>query len=278
MHKMYHNGQMVNMHADVNFLFPVYEVIRVVDGKIHFLDEHLRRLERSWSLSDRFKRKDYIGYERLAEICRKVVKENEVENQNIRIDIDGASVVVKPVESFYPSAKEYEAGVDTISEEYVRINPNAKISNILLTERAKQIRSIENVFEILLVNEDGQILEGSKSNVFFMKGAAVYTAPTDQILGGVTREILVNIIHEVPELKLYMKPVNLKDIFKYDCCFLTGTSIDLLPIRRVDSQTYHSASNPYFKMLLSLYREYARHHAHDPGRLHDPGRSHRTNR
>ncbi|MDO4753385.1 MAG: aminotransferase class IV [Bacillota bacterium] len=257
MQKMYYNGQMVNVHEDINFLFPVYEVIRVVDGNIHFLDEHLRRLERSWNLSDKLRRKEYIGYDRLAEICRKVVEENELNDQNIRIDIDGISTVVKPVESFYPSSKEYETGVDTITTGYTRSNPNAKIHNVLLRERVRQIQSIENVFEVLLVDEAGQILEGSKSNVFFMKGNTIHTAPIENVLGGVTREVVLQIVHDMPELRLYLKPVNVKDIFKFDCCFLTGTSIDLLPIRRIDSQTYHSASNQYFKQLLEIFRDVA---------------------
>lgn len=257
MQKMYYNGQMVNTHDDVNFLFPVYEVIRVVDGKIHFLDEHLRRLERSWNLSDKLKRKEYIGFEKLAEICKKVVEQNQLINQNIRIDIDASSTVVKPVESYYPSEKEYEVGVDTISTTYTRANPNAKILNVLLREKVKEIRSIENVFEVILVDDDGRILEGSRSNIFFMKGNTIRTAPIARVLGGVTREVVLQIVNDMPELRLSLNPVNIKDIFKYDACFLTGTSIDLLPIRRIDSQTYRSSTNPYYKELLRRFREEA---------------------
>lgn len=257
MQKMYYNGQMVNIHNDINFLFPIYEVIRVVEGKIHFLDEHLRRLERSWNLSDKLRRKEYIGFERLVDICKRVVEQNNLVNQNIRIDIDASSTVVKPVESFYPSEKEYEIGVDTITTNYTRLNPNAKIFNVLLREKVREIRSIENIFEVILLNDEGKILEGSRSNVFFMKGSTVYTAPIEHVLGGVTREVVLEIINDMPEIRLSLNPVSIKDIFKFDGCFLTGTSIDLLPIRRIDSLIYRSSGNPIYRELLRRFREEA---------------------
>lgn len=257
MQKMYYNGQMVNVHSDINFLFPIYEIIRVSNGRIHFLDEHLRRLERSWNLSDKLRRKEYIGFEKLVDICRRVVEQNALINQNIRIDIDASSTVVRPVESFYPSEKEYAVGVDTITTNYTRVNPNAKIFNVLLREKVRKIRSVENVFEVILVNDEGQILEGSRSNIFFVKGNTVYTAPIENVLGGVTREVVLEIVNDMPEIHLSLNPLNIKDIFKYDGCFLTGTSIDLLPIRRIDSQTYRSAGNQYYKELLRRFREEA---------------------
>lgn len=256
--KGYHNGKMIEQGHEPRLLYSVYEVIRVANGKIHFLAEHLRRLERSWNLSDRLRRKEYIGFEKLVDICNQVVETNQLRNQNFRVDLDANNTYVRPVESFYPDAKDYEVGVNTMSISYTRQNPNAKVQNIMLTDKVRQLRSIENVFEVLLVNGDGKVLEGSRSNLFFIKGESVYTAPIDDVLGGVRREVLLKIIENHPELRLYNKAVSIDEVFMYDCCFITGTSIDLLPVRRIDSQIFRSASNPVYQMLLREFRSTAK--------------------
>lgn len=260
MYKYYHNGKIVEAVESGNeprLLYSVYEVIRILNGKPQLLAEHLHRLERSWNLSDRLKRKEYIGFDRLFEICTQVVEVNRLVNQNLRVDLDGANTVVKPVESFYPNRTDYLVGVDTVSMEYERPNPRAKISNVLLNEKVQQIRSIENIFEVLLVNEDNMVLEGSKSNVFFIKGNHLYTAPLDHVLSGVTREMVMKIA-EKHGIYVHQRPVPISNVYMYDACFLTGTSIDLLPIRRIDSQVFRSASNPLFVKLLKEFREETR--------------------
>lgn len=253
---VYHNGSLIEYDPSKNYDMgkSVYEVIRISGGKPMFLKAHMNRLENSRIHADF---EEHTNISIIEREMMKVVEENEIENQNIRIDLDSRNVFIRPVESFYPSDSAYENGVATVTLDYTRRNPNIKLANFDLTIRVKEIKKIENVFEVLLVNEDGKILEGSKSNAFFIKGNTIYTAGTDYVLEGATRRAVLKLIQSIPELELVYQPVDEKTVYEYDCCFLTGTSIDLLPVRLINSQIFDSANNPIYRRLLAAYRNLA---------------------
>ncbi len=254
---MYYNGELVDAKAYYPIPDAVYEVIRVRDGVPQFLDEHLKRFEKSWRLSGRSKTRSYLGENSMADVFMQVVKVNDLQNQNVRIDMDSRNLLIRAVESFYPPRSAYQSGVDTGSMMYTRKNPNAKVSNLTLLERVRQFKKIENVFEVILVNNDGQIFEGSKSNIFFLRGSHVFTPSTEYVLEGVTRKAVVDICKNTREITLHIEPILLSEIDTFDACFLTGTSIDLLPIKSIDSQLFDSAENKYYRMLLKRFRELA---------------------
>ncbi len=253
--KLYYNGKILDADTEVRAFQTVYEVIRIKNGRPVFFHEHLERLRQSWYLSDRLKHRVYPDATHIAGIVEEIIKINGIKNQNVRIDLDINDLIVRPMPSYYPVDHCYAAGVDTVSMKYLRPTPNAKISNSLLYERANELMRIENVFEILLVNDENQILEGSRSNVFFVKDNDVFTTPTENVLSGVTRNAALKIFESMPNVVVHYDAVSLDDVYMYDCCFLTGTSIDLLPVRRIDSQILDSANNMHYMQALRLYRQ-----------------------
>ena len=105
---------------------------------------------------------------------------------------------------------------------------------------------------MLLVNDRGMITEGSKSNAFFVKNNAIYTAPGDAVLKGITRKYVFeacnNAGFDVKEQ--FIAADELKDI---SGAFLSGTSIKVLPISTIDGRTYNSSANP---VVSAVRREY----------------------
>lgn len=229
-----------------------YEVIRIKEGNPRFFEHHFERLRNSVAVlglapRDRFE-------DELRAIFAELIRRNHVWNQNIRVDYTKDGLIVQPIASYYPSEAMYSYGVDVVTMEYERENPNAKIANASLTERALEVRKIENTFEVLLVGERGYITEGSRSNLFFVSENTIYTAPIEEVLGGVTRSILIGMIHNnFPEYKLVEASVHITELYKYEASFLTGTSIELLPIRRINSQLY-SVNNEVFRRLADRFR------------------------
>lgn len=252
--KIYYNGKIMDADADISMFQSIYEVIRIKNGKPLFLYEHIDRLKESCNLSERFSSRTYRNLNYIVKIIEDIIKINDIQNQNIRVDIDVSDVLVRPVQSYYPVDYYYEQGVDTVSMNYIRSTPNAKVSNVVLFERTEELRRIENVFEVLLVNDEKLILEGSRSNIFFVRGTDVYTPPNEAVLSGVTRNAVLKIFGAMPEITLHYEAIPIGEVYKYDCCFLTGTSIDLLPVRRIDSQLFDSASNVYYLRALMEYR------------------------
>ena len=97
----------------------------------------------------------------------------------------------------YPAPDMYRVGVEILSLNEVRNQPNAKITNLSLRTLADKIISDKNVYEVLLVNQEGFITEGSRSNIFFIKDKVVFTPPTSIVLPGITREKVLEICNNL---------------------------------------------------------------------------------
>ena len=114
----------------------------------------------------------------------------------------------------------------------------------------------EGVFESILVNKQGFITEGSKSNIFFIKDDELYTAPDSLVLSGITRQKIIAICKSF-SINIIFEAVNFQNIKSFDAAFLCGTSPEVLPIRAigfVGFQTKHSVllkiQNAYKNMVI----------------------------
>ncbi|GKT16952.1 Aminotransferase class IV like protein, partial [Aduncisulcus paluster] len=101
-----------------------------------------------------------------------------------------------PVKSHYPDKSVYASGVQTEILKSERANPTAKIYHDTLIETVNVLREETGVFEVLLSDRNGCLTEGSRSNLFFVKGDCVYSAPEDDILHGITREKLKKVLRD----------------------------------------------------------------------------------
>ncbi|MDW8799721.1 aminotransferase class IV [Clostridium sp. A1-XYC3] len=230
----------------------LYEVIRIIDGKPLFLQKHLKRLENSAAVTNMDL---WITIDELKEKITELIKVNDTAIGNVKFifnfnkDNTFAAYFVK---HHYPSTEDYEKGVRTILYHGERKNPNAKVINMGFREAVdKEIREKE-AYEAILVDNKGYITEGSKSNIFMIKGDKVITSPLEDVLPGITRNVIIekckDIGFEVAEEKIHYEV--LKDL---DGLFISGTSPKVLPIREVDNMKFDSAKN---EVILKIMRGY----------------------
>lgn len=235
---------------------PIYEVVRVLDGNPLFLDDHLDRMLKSGSL---------IGYDigfsidEIKLFASKCIKENSIANNNIKLmavedDCREKLFLVLAVESFYPPADYYDQGIKTVLFDYERENPNAKVQHGDYKERVKEAMDSTGSFEALLKNHEGYILEGSRSNMFYVIGRTVYTAPSKDVLLGITRKHIIklckNLGYRVEEKKLHTGELHL-----VDGMFISGTSIGVLPITYIEEFKLYSTKNEVVRHLFAAYDE-----------------------
>ena len=107
------------------------------------------------------------------------------------------------------------------------------------------------VYEILLVDKEGYITEGSRSNVFFVQGQTLYTSPSAYVLPGTSRKRVFDICNE-QGISLLEQRIALKEIGQFDAAFLTGTSPLILPLNCID-KTVYSTHNPLMRRLMEHY-------------------------
>lgn len=233
----------------------IYEVIRVIDGVPIFLEEHLDRMFTSARIInyDMLYSKDQIK-----ESIKEVILKNKVHNQNIKLlgsKIDDKMVfLVYFVDSFYPPKEYYSSGIKTIIFEHERDNPNAKIQKDDFRKKVKEAMDMNDAFEALLINNDGYILEGSRSNMFFVKDNKIFTAPSNQVLLGITRKYIFNIA-EILNIDIVEEAIHMDDIKDLQGAFMSGTSVGVLPISRIDTRVIQSTDNEIIKRLNKAYDE-----------------------
>lgn len=233
----------------------IYEVIRVMGGVPIFLEEHLDRMFKSASIIDY--EMPYTKDE-IKESIREVLIENEITDQNIKLlgsEVDNEAVfLVYFVDSFYPPKEYYDNGIVTILYDYQRDNPHAKVQKDEFRSNVKVAIDEKGAFEALLVNDEGYIPEGSRSNMFFVKDNKIFTAPSDQVLLGITRKYIFNLA-EVLDIEIIEESIHRDEIKELQGAFMSGTSVGVLPIRSIDSYIIESTDNEVIKKLNKSYDE-----------------------
>lgn len=230
----------------------IYEVIRVKNKKPVFLKEHYQRMKESIHLSNVKGNLDFESYKKSIEL---LINENKFENCNIRVSYyykDQEIVLFYFIESYYPSKEQFKEGIHTVTAKIQRNNPNVKAFQKEFKDKVQQIINDNNAFEAILINDDDTISEGSKSNVFFVKGDKLITSPDSAVLLGVTRSKVIEVC-ENNGVKVEKRVIMFHELDMFDGAFITGTSNDVLPIRTIDERVYNSAENEVVNRAYELY-------------------------
>lgn len=221
-----------------------YEVIRVIDGVPLFFEEHYQRLKSSLSMLSL--KLNYAKQDLKASIKR-LLEANKLSNCNVKINVfegEGKQNSLLYIsKSYYPPQEEIDRGVSVSLLNWERSNPNAKLINSSYKEAVSKRLAETNAFELLLVNDGGKITEGSKSNVFFVKGSRVFTAPEEYVLKGITRQYIIDVCNRL-ELEVVETLINTDSLNEMEGLFISGTSIKVLPVSNIDDKCYSSSKHP----------------------------------
>lgn len=234
--------------------FPsIYEVIRIMNGVPLFLEEHYERFVNSAKILG-FKLN--ISIEEIKDNISKMININEIDNYNIKIVINNLSGKNSSqyyffISSNYPGEDMYKNGIKTITYRAVRENPNAKVINKNLRDEINRLLKEKDCYEALLVNEQGDITEGSRSNTFFIMDGKVYTSPSEGVLLGITRQRIISLCMK-NNIEVIEKPVSVSDLPSCDALFMSGTSPKVLPISKVDDADF-STHNELLLRIMKIY-------------------------
>ncbi|MFY4774194.1 D-amino-acid transaminase [Metabacillus sp. RGM 3146] len=222
----------------------VYEVIKVYNGKLFTLKEHMDRLERSvFEMKMRlpFSREEIEG--KLKELLRI----NHVEEGAVYLQITrGGSPrqhhfpdsTVLPMLTAYPfechrPKKLQQEGVEVTLTEDIRwkrcdIKSLNLLGNVLAKQEAKEAGKFEAV-----MHRDGGISEGSSTNFYGVLDGNIFTHPVNNlILNGITRIKVVELCRN-EGIPLTEKALKMEDLEKLDEAFITSTTSEVLPVIKV---------------------------------------------
>ncbi len=218
----------------------VYEIIRVNDGKVLFLDNHIDRFKHSL---EAIGLNDDVLINNIKKGIGDLIKALNLTNNNIRISVfkytNGSSdFVINAIPTVYPNEQMYKYGVQTGLLVAERTRPSIKKGHTKVRKLANDYIKENQVYEAILVNHHDHITEGSKSNIFFIKDDELYTAPNNMVLEGIMRSKVLHVIEELG-LKVQFEAVHIDDLEEFKAAFLTGTSPRVLPIKSIDDVNYN---------------------------------------
>lgn len=234
----------------------IYEVIRMIRGNPVFFHNHMERLESSARMQ---KKRALAQIGELRKNIIDLVKTEKRKDINLKIvynyNQDSDNCLIYFIEPIYPSDEQYKKGVKGILFFGERKDPESKVINHKLRSSIYHKLILEGGYEALLVNEADQVTEGSRSNIFFLKGDTITTAPDDKILNGITRKYILDICRN-KKIKVLFECVPLGSLKDYDAAFMTGTSPMVLPFNRIGDVCYN-VRIPLIENLRKLYIEKA---------------------
>ncbi|MCJ7567398.1 MAG: aminotransferase class IV [Anaerolineales bacterium] len=239
---------------ELNRLEPagIYTVARThYATNIVMLDAHLDRLEESAELESiplQLNRASLRG------ALRETLAACGYENARLRITIsrDDPNQILIAAEPLRGVPSEIVSnGAEVATHCIARPNPRAK-SNAWIGLRTEASRSLpEHVYEGVVCNSSGELLEGFSSNFYAVKDGKLWTAG-DNVLFGIARKIILVVAQDL--LPLHLHPVMIKDIPSMQEAFLSSSSRGLVPIVKIDGRVVGEGKpGPY---TLEITRRY----------------------
>ena len=223
----------------------VYEVIKVLNGKLLDINFHISRLKYSTKeLNFNYK----VNSTSLTKIFFSLVNRNKLKNGIIYLQITRGvqprehayKKGLKPNIIIYTSKKKFNLpdknyrGYKAITYPDIRWGrPDIKTTSLLANILAATEASKKNSYESILV-KGNKITEAAHSNVWIVRGKKIITHPANkEILQGVTRTVLKNIIKSL-NLQLIEKEFSIKELLKSEEVFITSSGSLVTPIIQVD--------------------------------------------
>ncbi|MGI9304322.1 MAG: aminotransferase class IV [Gammaproteobacteria bacterium] len=249
----------------------VWEGLRVHNGKIAFLDQHLHRLyggAKALDLDIGINKAE-LG-ERLFETLRankmtagvhiRLMVSRGVKAtpyQDPRMTIGPATVVIIP---------EYKSPPPEVSDRGVRLftvhvrrgppdvqdpklNSHSKLNCILACIQATKA----GYDEALMLDPHGFVATCNSTHFFIVRGEEVWTSSGKYCLGGITRGNVIRLCRD-NAIAVFEKDFSLTDVYEADEAFVTGTFAGLVAVMDVDGRGIGCGkTGPVTRRLRELY-------------------------
>jgi D-alanine transaminase len=238
---------------DRGFIFGdgVYEVWRVVDGKLFETDRHLARL--AFGLSElRIDSPDILRGEPLREIADRVLAESGLLEGEASLYVEVTRGAAPRAHAFPPAGTKptvfvmanrltpanalRERGAAAITTPDIRwLRCDIKTIQLLPNVLAKQAAAERGATEAIMIR-DGVVTEGSHANVLAVVDGAVRTHPLNNlILPGITRGVILDLARNLG-IGVREEALTESELFEVDELFIVGTTTDVMPIVRVNDR------------------------------------------
>ncbi|KAI4301831.1 hypothetical protein L6164_035071 [Bauhinia variegata] len=250
----------------------VWEGLRVYNGKIFKLEEHLDRL------FDSAKALAFENVPTLDELKEAIfttlIRNGMFDNAHIRLSLTrgkkvtsgmspafnlyGCTLIVLP--EWKPPVYDNTHGIVLVTATIRRNSPNnldSKIhhNNLLNNILAKIEGNNAKADDAIMLDKDGYVSETNATNIFIVKKGRVLTPHADYCLPGITRATVMDLVVK-EKFTLEERRISLSEVHTADEIWTTGTMGELSPVVKVDGRTIGNGEvGPVTKALQAAYKK-----------------------
>jgi len=246
-----------------------FEGIRSYNRLVFKLSEHIDRL---YQTAKAIRIDPLMTKQQMAQAIVDTLKKNNLDNAYIRVVVTRGEgdlgldpkkcygkpgiIIISDKITLYPKDF-YVKGMEVITAKTIRNNPNAvdpklKTLNYLNNILAKIEASDQGYQEAIMLDYKGAVSECTGDNIFIVKKGVLIT-PKQNILLGITRQAVLDLA-KAERIKTQEKLITLKEVYKADECFLTGTAAEVIPVVKVDGRTIGAGNpGPVTKKLMTMF-------------------------
>ncbi|KAI3448761.1 hypothetical protein Pfo_005426 [Paulownia fortunei] len=250
----------------------VWEGLRIYNGKIFKLEEHLDRL---FDSAKALAFSNVPTREQVKEaIFKTLIRNGMFNNAHIRLTLTRGKKVtsgMSPAFNLYgctlivlaewkPPVYDNESGITLVTATTRRNSPNnldSKIhhNNLLNNILAKIEGNNSHADDAIMLDKDGYVSETNATNIFLVKKGHVATPHADYCLPGITRATVMELVVK-EKLVLAERRISLSEYHTADEVFTTGTMGELSPVIKIDGRTIGDGSvGPVTRRLQNAYKE-----------------------
>jgi len=262
---------------DHGFLYGdgVFEGIRAYGGRVFRLQEHLDRL---YASARAILLEIPLQPAALAEVVLETCRRNALRDGYVRLVVSRGPgdlgldprkcsrptvICIADTIALYPEEL-YRTGmrvmtVPTRRNGVEHLNPRIKSLNYLNNILAKLEANNAGCAEVVMLNDQGLVVECTADNIFVVRGRRLLTPPAwVGVLEGITRAAVLELGREAG-LDAREEVLTRMDLWSADECFLTGTGAEVVPVVECDGRRIGSGSpGPVTAQLISAFRALCR--------------------
>lgn len=273
------NGQLV--HRDEARISPfdsvvqggdaVWEGLRLYDGKIFRLIEHLDRLRGS---AKALAFQEIPSHETIIKELRGTLEANGMtDGVHIRLTLTRGEKITSGMDPRLNQAgptliilAEHKApvydteGLTLITSSIRRfppdcLDPKIHHNNLLQSILAKIEANVAGADDALMLDTRGFVAETNATHVFIVEGERVVTPHTDACPEGITRETVLGLC-AANGIEHAVRHLSTTEVYRADEMFCTGTMGELAAVTTVDGRTIGAGEvGPMTRRLTALFKE-----------------------
>jgi branched-chain amino acid aminotransferase len=238
----------------------IYTTLRTYErDHILGLSAHLQRL-----VDSHFKlnKPRPIDLSKIRLALRQIIEQENQTAIRLRIttpfDSPDVYLSVEPFASYPPEF--YSHGVQCATSHLERATPEAKHTSFIAPSRGEKAQADPDIHEKLMVNDQGEILEGFSSNFYAVLNGKLWTA-NEGVLAGVTRRVVLG--EAEGRIPIELKPITVNDLPAVREAFITSSGREVMPVRQIDEVLIPSPGE-LTRVLMLRYRDHILRDAERP--------------